>query len=379
MAETVLATASQKQKWISRYFKEYIRESKFKPYMGTSPMNIIIVKHDLEEEAGKTINIPLITRLKGRGVTGNQRLEGNEEALGNYNFPISIDWRRHAVEVPKSQSYKTEINLLNAARDMLREWEAEQLRDDIIEAFYSIMASTSGTVPIRYGDITENLTDGGYEILPANYVASEAEKDAYLALNSDRVLFGALRSNNSSNDFSASLANLDTTNDIGKVAIFELAKRMAKAASPHIRPYKTKDGREYFVAMCNPRVFRDVSNDTAMSAVNRDARPRDVEANPIFQDGDLIKNGIIYREVEETPVVTDAGNGSADVAQSLLCGAQTAGIAWGQSPTPRTELDRDYQFRPGVGIEELLGVEKLFYNGKQHGAVSVWTAAAPDT
>ena len=74
------------------------------------------------KEAGKTINIPLITKLTGQGVSGSQVLDGNEEQLGNYNFPISIDWRRHGVRVPKSTSYKTEIDLLNAARDMLREW-----------------------------------------------------------------------------------------------------------------------------------------------------------------------------------------------------------------------------------------------------------------
>ena len=43
--------------------------------------------------------------------------------------------------------------------------------------------------------------------------ASEAQKDAWLVDNADRVLFGAAKSNNSSNDHSASLANIDNTND----------------------------------------------------------------------------------------------------------------------------------------------------------------------
>src|SRR5690349_12397635 len=122
MAETTLATASEKQKWISDYFAEYVRESGFAGYMGKSSSSIIVAKMDLQEEAGKTINIPLITRLTGAGVTGNGTLDGNEEALGNYNCAISIDWRRNGVRVPKSTSYKTEIDLLNAARDMLKMW-----------------------------------------------------------------------------------------------------------------------------------------------------------------------------------------------------------------------------------------------------------------
>lgn len=378
MAETTLATASEKAIWMRSYFKEYIRGSKYAPYMGRSPTSIIVVKYELQEESGKTINIPLITRLKGKGVTGSQVLDGNEEELGNYNFPISIDWRRHAVRVPKSTSYKTEIDLINAAREMLREWESEQLRDDITEAFLSVIPLTTSTVPIRYGQITE-ATNGGYEILAANYIASEANKDAWLALNSDRVLFGKLRSNNSSNDHSASLANLDTTNDTLTVSTAKLAKRMAKQASPHIRPFKTKDGNEWFVMFCQSRAFRDLSEDSAMLSANRDARPRDVGSNPIFQDGDLLYNGIIFREVEEIPILTAAGNGgTTDVSPCFLCGAQAMAVAWGQEPTPKTDRDKDYQFRPGVGIEELLGVEKVFFNGKQHGMVTVYVAAAAD-
>lgn len=378
--ETQLATASEKQKWQKDYFSEYVRDSKYKPYMGRKATSIFVVKHELQEEAGKTINIPLITRLKGRGVTGSQVLDGQEEDLGNYNFPISIEWRRHGVRVPKSTSYKTEIDLLNAARDMLREWEAEKLRDDIIEASLSVIPLTTTTVPVRMGAITEDTTNGGYVILTADNIASEANKDAWLALNSDRVLFGALRSNISSNDHSAALTTCDNTNDKLTPEVAELGKRMAKNASPHIRPFKIKGGAEFFVLFCNSRCFRDVKASTSMQAANRDARPRDVSANPIFQDGDLIKDGIIYREVEELPTLVDVGSGgTVDVGVNFLCGAQALGIAWGQMPTPQTDRDKDYKFRPGVAIEELLGVEKICFNGKQHGMVTIYAAAEPDT
>lgn len=376
--ETQLATALERQKWINSYFKEYVRASKFMPYMGRSETDIIVTKYELQEEAGKTINIPLITRLKGAGVTGSQVLDGNEEELGNFNFPISVEWRRHGVRVPKSSQYKTEINLLNAARAMLKQWEAEQLRDDIIEAFFSVIPLSTTTVPTRYGTITE-ASDGGYEILAANYIASESDKDAWLVLNKDRILCGKLRSNTSSNDHSTSLATLDNTDDLLTVAIAKLAKRMAKAASPHIRPYMTEDGKEWFVMFCNSRSFRDISADTAMLSANRDARPRDVEKNPIFQDGDLIYHGIIFREVEEIPILPDVGSGSTvDVGANFLCGAQAIGVAWGQEPTPQTDRDKDYKFRPGVAIEELLGVEKITFQGKQHGMVTVYCAAEPD-
>ena len=379
--ETTLASASERQRWISSYYAEYVRASKFMPYMGRSPMNIINVKYELQTEAGKTINIPLVTRLKSDGVTGSQVLDGNEEELGNYNFPISIDWRRNGVRVPKSTSYKTEIDLFNAARDMLKTWEAEKLRDDIIAAEYSVVDSTSTTVPIKYGNISLDTTNGGYTIQSADYIATEANKDNWLALNADRVLFGALRSNNSSNDHSASLLNVDSTADKLSTAIGSLAKRMAKQADPHIRPFKSKNGNEYFVMFCNSKCFRDLKTDTNMVNANRDARAREgdaMERNPLFQDGDLVYDGVIYHEIEEQPTLAGVGNSSIDVAGNFLCGAQAIGVAWGQEPTPRQDNIKDYGFRPGVAIEELLGVQKIFFNGVQHGMVTVYCSATPD-
>ena len=233
MAEVTLATASEKQKWSTAYYSEYVRQSGFLPYMKRSPMGIIHVRYELQEEAGKTINIPLIVRLKGDGVTGGTALDGAEEELGNFNCPISIDWRRNGVRIPKSTSYKTEIDLWGAAKDVLRTWESEKLRDDIIYAMMSVVQD------VRFQE------------------SNETARDAWLAANSDRVLFGNAISNNSANDHSASLANCDTTNDKATTASAELAKRIAKNADPHIRPFKTEDGREYFVCFMGSRAFRD--------------------------------------------------------------------------------------------------------------------------
>lgn len=380
MSETTLATALEKQVWESDYFDEYVRDSGYLPYMGSKNTNIFITKKELVGEKGKTINIPLITRLKGAGVTGSQVLSGNEEELGNYNCALSVDWRRHAVSVPKSTSFKTEIDLLNAARDMLRTWESEQQRNDVTTALLSIVPATSTVTPVNYGAVTEDLTNGGYEITVANQAAgaSQANLDSWLVLNKDRVIFGALAANYTAGDHSAALLTLDTTADKMSSAIGSFAKRRAKAASPHIRPFKTgTQGREFFVCFIGPRSMRDLKIDQAQ--VNRDARPRDVDANPLFQDGDLINDGIIFHEVPEIPHITNAGASSTtDVEPFFLCGAQAVGMAWGQMPTPRTDLNKDYGFRPGVAIEELLRVQKLHFNGVQQGMVTGYVAAAPD-
>jgi hypothetical protein len=374
MAETQLASASEKQVWSTKFFAEYVRSTRFAPYMTDATENnggIFLVKYELQDEAGKIINIPFIGRLKSDGVTGSATLAGAEEQLTNFNCAIAIDWRRNAVEVPKSTSFKSEINLLNAARQGLRVWETEKLRDDVIKAMASVVTT---------GDTTVNLGD-----------SSVSDRNAYSAANSDRLLFGKLKSNYSAT-WATAMGNLDTTDDKCTVASMALLKRIAKKADPHIRPYQVNDtdGREYYVAFHGSRTFRDLSADSTMTQANREARAREGAAmkdNPLFQDGDLILNGIIHREVPEIDDVVSSGvysldgkgAGPSDVRPVFLCGGGAVGIAWGQEPTPRTDMDRDYQFRPGVAIEELLGVKKIAFNGKQNGIATAFFCAADDS
>ena len=39
MAETALASASEKQVWITQFFQEYVRNTRFKPYMTNAANN----------------------------------------------------------------------------------------------------------------------------------------------------------------------------------------------------------------------------------------------------------------------------------------------------------------------------------------------------
>lgn len=368
MAATTLATASQVQKWDAQFLAEYVRDSGFKPYMGRGSNSVICAKYELST-GGKSINIPLVTRLTGNGVTGSSALEGNEEALGNHNHKVSIDWYRNAVLITKDQAHYTEMDLRKAARDQLSNWAMSGLRDDIIAAMQSI--HVSGTdAGVAYGS------------------ASEAQKDAWLDNNSDRVLFGAAVGNISTsapaggatNDHSASLANVDSTTDKLDAGIVSLMKRIAKTADPHIRPMRVNNsqGREYFVLFAGSLPFRDLKEDTTIAQANREARERAVGSNPIFQDGDLIYDGVIIREIPEIPVLSGVGNSSIDVGPVFLCGAQALAVAWGQEPKSTTDT-RDYGFYRGVGIEEARGIEKLVFNNKDHGMVTGFVSAVADS
>lgn len=363
MAPTTLASASIVQKWDSAYFAEYVRDSGFMPYMGKGANSVINVKYELTS-GGKTINMPLVTRLTGAGVTGSNTLEGSEEAMGNYNHSISIDWLRNAVRLTKDQEHYTEMDLRRAARDVLQNWSMDKLRAGIIDAMASIWNGSSAAV--------------------AYASATAAQRDAWVDRNLDRVQFGDTRSNLSTSapaggatyDHSASLTNIANTEKLSAANV-TLLKRLAKTADPHIRPMKITGGREYYVLFVNTLCMRDLKLDSTMATANREARERGVDSNPIFQDGDLIYDGVIIREIPEIPVLTGVGGSSADVSPVYLCGAQALGVAWGQEPRSTTDTF-DYGFAKGVGIEEARGISKLVFNNKDHGLVTGFYATAAD-
>lgn len=365
--ETIVDTDLTIKKYRREFLTDYTRGSRYKPYMGKGQNNVIVVVSDLEASAGDEIIVPMIGELEGAGVSGSQVLEGNEEALDTTSMRIRVTWRRHGVVVPKSEQSKTEIDLLKAARPALVRWFADKQRYDIIREQGAITSYVAGDPDNDEPDVQISIPYAS---------ALESQKDAWLALNSDRVLFGKDISNNSSNDHSASLANIDTTNDKASASMLLKAKRMAEDAK--IKPYMTKGGEEWFVVFAGTRTFRDLQNDADIKAANTYAAQRSMETNPIFIGGDLTYQGIIIRKEHEIPVYAGVGASSSDVSPMYLSGAGAVGVAWGETPTPQSQ-NRDYNFRKGVGMEELVGTKKITKRGVQRGQVTIYASAPADS
>lgn len=331
MADTTVAAGLTVQQWDDKFYTEYVRENRFKKYMGTDEMAMIQLKDKLTTKKGKWDTFALVNRLKGGGVTGKQTLMGNEEDLNSRSFKIAVNKIRHGVRVPEIDEQYSAIDLRDAGRSVLKVWMMEKTRNDIIGAL---------------GSVNGKLYSA----------ATEGEKDAWLVDNADRVLFGAAKSNNSGNDHSASLLNVDTTDKVTPESL-SLLKRMALNCDPKIRPLKTKNDEEWFVVFMNSLCFRDFSSDATVTQANRDARQRGLD-NPLFTGGELIWDGMIVREIPEIEVISGAGAAGIDVAPVYLCGAQALGVCWAKRTTSKTE-EFDYGDKFGVAIEEIRGIEKL--------------------
>jgi len=382
MATTVTPTDLQEIKYRREYWREYVRDSGFKPYMGGGSEGITSVIHTAFEltNNGKSLTIPLVDRLKNGGVRGNTRLSGNEEKLGKHTHSVAVQYARHAVELSKQDEHYDASNARESVRPLLKEWCSSLLRDRIIDALGSV--SFSETTNKVFFDSALDTGD--------NVTASAAENNNWVSQNSDRVLFGSATGNYSST-FATALANVDSTADKLGADEISLMKRIAKDTSdPAIRPIRDQyvsDGREYFVLFCGTRTFRDLKTDDTIKNANRDARAREGDGmtrNPLFQDGDLIWDGVIIREIPEIPVLAAAGNSSIDVGPVFLCGAQSVCVGWGQEPMFTMKKEDDYGFFTGVGIEELLGVNKIMRKDgdagtfKDYGVVTGFFSATGD-
>jgi N4-gp56 family major capsid protein len=360
MANTVAATGLTVAQWDSEFFVEYLRESRFKPFMGTGEMNMIQIKEDLTKKRGDSLHFALVNKLDGSGITGTGTLEGNEEAMDTRSFRLYVDKIRNGVRIPEMEEQRSAIDLREAARSVLKTWIAEITKANIVSALGSING-------VAYGS------------------ASEANKDAWLVDNADRVLFGAALANNAANDHSAALAQIDTTNDRLTPGALSLMKRIAKNANPKIRPINVKGDEEWYVAWVPSYVFRDFKDHATITQANRDAMERGRD-NPLFTGGDLLWDGIIVKELEDISVLSGVGASSANVAPVYLTGAQAVGVGWAKRTKSVTEVF-DYGDKFGVAIEEIRGIAKLTFGSgssdtsdlKDHGVVTGFFASVADS
>lgn len=358
MALTTARAGLTPQRWDSDFFWEYVRENRFKRYMGTDENSIIQTKEDLTKASGDKVTFAAVNKLTGAGQTGNGTLEGNEEELDSRSMAVTVAPLRHAVAVTNWDEQKSAIDLRNAAKTSLKMWSMEKMKSGIITALGSING-------VAYAS------------------ATASQRNAWVVDNVDRVQFGKLKSNYSATHATA-LGNIDNTDDKLTPAAVSLMKRIAQTASPAIRPIRLNEDEEWYVLFCNSRAFRDFSLDTTVTQANRDARQRGMD-NPLFTGGSLMWDGVIVREIPEIEILTGVGAGAIDVGPVYLCGAQALGVAWAQRTKTTTQVS-DYGFRNGVGVQEMRGIEKLIFGDgagdtddlKDHGIVTGFFAAVAD-
>jgi hypothetical protein len=354
-------------KFRRQVISDFLRRSRFDPFMGDTSTSIIVRMADLEAN-GKEINIPLVNQMTGMGV-GVGTLRGNEEMMDSYGFPIWADWGRNAVANNRAVNKESSFDVRSTARNLLRGWSRRIVRDDLTDGLLSI--PTAAVQPGRF-QVPGNRVNG------VKWTASTtAQKNSWTAGNYDRILFGKDLGNYSST-WATAIANVDATNDLMTAANGSLMKQLAKQSGvdpsnpgvyngrPKITPWEIEElDEEMYVCFVGDRSFQQLQNDPVMYQANRDARGREnnpTANNPIFTGGALLYDGILYKNIPEITsrlLLKGAGAAGVDVEPIFLCGQAAMAYAMGQLPRPTSLEDGDYEFVYGLGIETQYGVGKI--------------------
>lgn len=245
---------------------------------------------------------------------------------------------RDATVVNDLEEQASPIDIRDAGKVALKDLSMRYLRNAIIGAMHKINGVAYAT-------------------------ATETQKDAWLTDNADRVLFGSAKSNNASNVHATSLANVDSTDDTLTGPLIELAKRMAQTASTAngdgIRPYTYGEDEETFVMFVSSVAFRDLRDWMVANKHWDDALERG-KANPLFSGTtSILWDSVVVREIPEIQPLSGVGGSGIDVAPCFLCGAQALGIGWAQRTKTTVRKEDDYEYRHGVGFQEMRGIDKL--------------------
>lgn len=325
MAVTTIPQNLVEKAWAKDTWTTALNNIFFGKFMGSGVDNIIQVKEELKKEAGDSITMRLLMKLKGDGVTGDNTLEGNEEAMQYRDFTVTVDQIRNAVRLKgKMEEQKTSAYMRKDAKTALSNW------------------------------LTEYIDGQFFKKLSANPTK-------------DRVVYAGGKTAASA----ITAADVFSTDVIGK------AKRIAMTdTNAKIRPVSV-NGKKFYVMIIDPWQARDLRKDEKWLQAQEHAQERG-DDNPIFTGALGTYEGVVIHENEQC--IRDTGD--VKTGHALFLGAQAGVLAAGSEPTWQ-EDDFDYHNQKGFSIGRIFGVAKTQFkfdgtNLSDFGVINVITSSVDD-
>lgn len=341
--------------WSALLMKEAQNNSYFHKFVGKEKTNVIQVDTDLIKDVGDAITFGLKMKLVGSGRTGDEKLEGFEEALVFYDFKTTLYLRANSVvSAGKMSLRRPAIKIKKEGKDSLGMWLAEKLDSDTTKVLSGLAIADVSKAAVAPS--TNRTFYGGQTI--AGVVSSVANDAAVTS----------------------------TTNHLFGTAVIELLKRKAQLATPKLMPIIPKSGKykgkKMYVAMIHPLQTKSLRLDTRWIASQQQANVRG-EENPIFSGAEGIWDNVIIHEVEGIEYRASGGAFEAadvcgaDEARGLFCGAQAAVHAYGQYAAWYEKMF-EYGRVPGMATDLIIGVDKTRYNSEDFGVIIFDNAVIPD-
>lgn len=346
------------KKWSGSLFIDTTKKSYFdKKFTGESDNHVIQRLTDLEQDAGETIDYDLSVQLRQRPTSGDNRLEGKEEALRFFSDEVIIDQLRHGVSAGGKMSRKRTIhNMRKIAKDRLSDYWSKYI--DEMNFIY-----LSGARGINE-DFTEPVTYAGHA------------GNAIQAPDAAHLIYGGAATSK------ASLGANDkmTKNVIEKASVKARMMRSTDPSTANMMPVMI-NGEAHYVCLMSPFQSHDLrtSDTTGWMEIQKAAITAEGRANPIFKGGLGMINNAVLHDHESVIRFNDYG-GSSNVAaaRALFMGRQAGVVAYGSTGGLRfawTEEVKDHGNEPVIAAGVILGVKKSRFNDKDFGVTSIDTAA----
>lgn len=346
------------KKWSTLLSVETFAKSYFtRKFVGESENNIIQRKTELESDAGDRVSFDLSVMLRERPTTGDNRVEGKEEALRFFTDEVIIDQTRKSVSCGGRMSRKrTAHDLRQVAKDRLSDyWSAyfDQLH-------FMYLSGARG--------INEDFIE------PTDYTGHAG--NALQTPDSQHILFGGS---------ATSKATITTSDKMSRGLIEKatVAARMMRSTDPNTANMLPSmvEGEGRYVIIMTPFQEYDlrIADAQGWLDIQKAAAAAEGRNNPIFKGGLGMINNVILHSHENVIRFSDYGASSnLPAARAIMLGRQAGVVAYGSASGLRydwKEETHDYENEPTVAAGTIIGVKKTRFNSKDFGVMALDTYA----
>lgn len=370
-------TTEQLTAW-SRDFWRVARNASFINQFAGSGSNAMVqrVTELTKSEKGTRAVLTLLADMTGDGITGDNTLEGNEEALRSYDITIQLDQLRFANRIAgRLADQKSVVNFRETSRDMLAYAMADRM-DQLAFLTLSGVAYTHKT----NGGLRPTSASAGHELADLEYASDISAPTA----NRHRRISG--------NDIAAGDTTAVTATD--KLGYRHIVELKAYAKDNYIRGLRGQGNQELFHLFVTPQQMANLKLDADFLANVRNAGVRGPNNELFSGSASLMVDGVMVHEfrhvfsTEGATAGTSANAGAAgyqwgadaDVvgARALFCGAQA--LAMADIGLPEIVEDTfDYENQAGISIGKIFGLRKPKYNSDYNGGVEDFGVICLDT
>ena len=372
-----MLTGDQLQTW-SRDFWRVARNMSFVNQFAGTGQNALVqrVTELTKSEKGTKANITLLADMTGDGITGDNTLEGNEEALRAYDITIELDQLRFANRIAgRMADQKTVVNFREQSRDALAYAMADRM-DQLSFLTLSGVAYTHKT----NGGLRPTSATAGHELVDLEFASdvSAPTGDRHRRISGTSIAAG---------DTTAVTA----TDKLGYKHIVELK---AYAKDNYIRGIRGAGNDEIFHMFVTPQQMANLKLDSDFLANVRNAGVRGASNSLFSGSASLMVDGVMiheFRHVFSTEGATTGTSSNAGAAgykwgadanvsgaRALFWGAQA--LAMADIGLPDIVEDTfDYENQAGISIGKIFGLRKPKYNSDVSGSVQDFGVICLDT